>query len=162
RLRRTGDDDGDGRPEEGVVRTRFVVAADGASGRTAARIGVGRDPAAPIAVAARRYYRVQGPSDPVFETWIGIASARSGRRLPGYGWALPTGDGAMNVGAFVIRPGAAGEARAKGSAAVSARDAFDAFLMELTNLPSSPAYVEADALGPVSSSAIPMGMDRLP
>ena len=152
--------DGDGRRDERPVRARFVVAADGASSRIAVQAGIGRDHAAPIAVAARRYYRLDGPTDPVFETWIGIEGR--GRRLPGYGWAFPTGDGAMNVGAFVIRPGERAGGGAKGVAGVSAREAFDAFLTDLPNLPASSAFVEGDALGPVLSSAIPMGMDRLP
>ncbi len=143
---------------EYTVRARFVVAADGASGRMAVRAGIGRDPSAPIAVAARRYYRLEGPTDPVFETWIGFKD--DGRRLPGYGWAFPTSDGAMNVGAFVIRPGAGRRAGAQGN--VSARDALDAFLAGLPATAHSRTFAEADALGPVTSSAIPMGMDRLP
>jgi geranylgeranyl reductase family protein len=150
--------DGEPSPAERVVRARFVVAADGASTRLAARAGGGRDPSAPTAVAARRYYRVDGPTDPVFETWIGIKGA--GRRLPGYGWAFPTGDGATNVGAFVIRPGrAAGGASPDG--ALSARAAFDAFITDLSALSHSRIFAEEDALGPITSSAIPIGMDRL-
>ncbi len=46
------------------VRARFVVAADGASSRFASRAGVKRDPSRPVAIATRRYYRVDRPQDP--------------------------------------------------------------------------------------------------
>jgi flavin-dependent dehydrogenase len=125
------------------------VAADGASGRLATRAGIARDPAAPIAVAARRYCRAGGRADPVFETWIGIE--RDGDWLPGYGWAFPTGDGELNVGAYLIRGG-----RGRGGA-VSAQEAFDVFIAGS----QAPRWLaEGDGGGPVSSSAIPMGLDR--
>jgi flavin-dependent dehydrogenase len=157
RVRERAEARGGERPpaQEHLVRARFVVAADGASSRVAVRAGVMRDPSAPVAVAARRYYRPGGSAEPVFETWIGFEG--HGRRLPGYGWAFPTGDGAMNVGAFVIRPAG----RTPGDA-ISAREAFDAFVAGLRTPSRSRTFAEEDALGPVVSSAIPMGLDRRP
>src|SRR2546423_1706362 len=107
-----------------VDRARFVIAADGVSGRTATLAGLPRDPSAPLAVAARAYYRAEPPVDPVFEACIGIDDG--GRWLPGYGWIFPTGDGEANVGAFVIRTARrtpAGRRRSSGGEA-SARTAF--------------------------------------
>jgi menaquinone-9 beta-reductase len=144
------------RPPERTLRARWVVAADGASGRIAARAGLGREPGAPIAVAARRYYRPQARMDPVFETWLGVE--RHPGRLPGYGWIFPTGDGQLNVGAFVIRAGRGHHGR-PGAAQLSAREAFDAFVYAL---PASRRLPEDDATGAIASSAIPMGLDRTP
>src|SRR5207253_3737420 len=85
------------------IRAGFVIVAGGASDRFAARAGLPRDRRAPMAVAARAYYRADGPVPPVFEACIGIADGD--RWLPGYGWIFPAGRGEANVGAFVIRSG---------------------------------------------------------
>ncbi len=144
-------------PSGRTVRARFVVAADGVSGRLATLAGLSRHENAPIAVAARRYYRVETPLAPLFEACIGIE--RDGTWLPGYGWAFPTGDGEANVGAFVIRNGARRSLAARASPDVSARAALDAFL---ASGPEAGRFRAAGATSPVRSSAIPMGMDRRP
>jgi geranylgeranyl reductase family protein len=159
-VRPAGADDGEGSWE--TVGARFVVAADGVSGRTATLAGLARDASAPLAVAARAYYRVEPPVDPVFDVSIGIDDR--GRWLPGYGWVFPTGDGEANVGAFVIRgprrvPG--GGRRSSDAGDVSARAAFDAFLAGLPPERRA-AFAEGHATSPVRSSAIPMGLDRTP
>ena len=136
--------------EEQVVRSRFVVASDGAAGRFAARAGVERDPRGPVAVAARRYFRSPRPQDAMFEAYLTL---RDGDRwLPGYGWVFPMGDGELNVGAYVVRGAADGD-----GPRVSARRAFDAFV---ATLPDGWGLVEERATGPLGSAAIPMAVTR--
>jgi geranylgeranyl reductase family protein len=146
-------DDSPGAEPTGVG-ARFVVVADGASGRTAARLGLPRRPGAPLAVAARRYYRARRPVPPFFAASVGIPADGAPRAwLPGYGWVFPTADGHANVGAYLVRSDGA-----EGSAQISAQAALDAFL---AGLPTDQRFDPGDAAGPVRSSAIPMGLDRV-
>jgi geranylgeranyl reductase family protein len=85
---------------ETTVRARFVIAADGSSSRFASRAGVRRDPAKPLGIAARRYYRVERRPGPWLEVWMDLHEGDT--ILPGYGWLFPLADGSINVGAGLL------------------------------------------------------------
>ncbi|HEX9890716.1 MAG TPA: geranylgeranyl reductase family protein [Actinomycetota bacterium] len=135
-------------PEQ--IRARFVVAADGAASRFAGRAGVRRDHAAPLGIAARRYYRTNRYQDGMFESWLEL---RDGDRLlPGYGWVFPVGDGILNVGAGLLNS-------YPGFRDITARGVFDVFLRQL---PPSWGIDEDSAVGPLLSGGLPMAMNRRP
>ena len=75
-----------------------MIAADGASSRFASQAGVRRDPAKPLGIAARRYYRVERRPGPWLEVWMDLREGDD-TILPGYGWLFPLADGSINVGA---------------------------------------------------------------
>jgi geranylgeranyl reductase family protein len=134
------------------VRARFVVAADGASSRFAQRTGVSRDDSRPMGIAARRYYRIPRPEEPVFEAFVNISDPATQGVMAGYGWIFPLGDGVVNVGAGLLNT----FTRFK---EISARRLLDAFLADL---PQEWGINEENAVGPVLSGPIPMGMNRQP
>jgi geranylgeranyl reductase family protein len=138
----------DRRREE--VRARFAVAADGASSRFAGRAGVRRDPARPLGVAARRYFRTDRYQDAMFESWLELWDGP--RLLPGYGWVFPVGDGVLNVGAGLLNT-------YREFRHVSPRKVFDIFVRQL---PESWGLTEENAVGPLLSGPLPMGMNRVP
>jgi geranylgeranyl reductase family protein len=132
------------------VRARFVVAADGASSRFAGHAGVRRDRTRPLGIAARRYYRSPRPQEPLFESFLNLWDEDG--LMPGYGWIFPVGDGVLNVGAGLLNT-------FKSFAKVSARKVFDVFVKQL---PSEWGVVEENAIGPLLSGPLPMGMNRTP
>jgi geranylgeranyl reductase family protein len=136
------------------VRARFVVAADGASSRFASRAGVKRDHSKPVAIAARRYYRVDRPQAPVLESWLDLADPTNGANglMAGYGWIFPLGDGLLNVGAGLLNT----FTRFKD---ISAKKIMDVFLNQL---PPELGINEESAEGPLLSGPIPMGINRTP
>jgi geranylgeranyl reductase family protein len=134
------------------VRARFVVAADGASSRLGGRHGVIRDPARPLGIAARRYYRTSRPEQRVLETWLNLPDEQSGGVMAGYGWIFPLGDGVVNVGAGVLNSYTRFQE-------TSARKVMELFLR---SLPPGFELDEAHAIGPVLSGPIPMGINRQP
>ena len=134
------------------VRARFVVAADGASSRFAQQAGVVRDDSRPMGIAARRYYRIARQQEPVFEAFVNIVDPATDGVMAGYGWIFPLGDGVVNVGAGLLNT----FTRFK---EISARKLLDTFL---TNLPQEWGINEENAVGPVLSGPIPMGMNRQP
>jgi geranylgeranyl reductase family protein len=136
--------------EDRRVRARFVVAADGAASRFSAPAGVRRDHARPLGIGARRYYRSPRPQEPVLDSWIDLEER--GASLPGYGWIFPLGDGVLNVGAGLLNT-------FRDFRSVSARRVFDVFTRML---PPEWGVTEDNALGPVASGPIPMGMNRRP
>jgi menaquinone-9 beta-reductase len=141
---------GDGTRRE--VRARFVVAADGASSRFAGQAGVVRDHTRPMGIAARRYYRIPRPQEPVLEAFVNLRDEPTGGVMAGYGWIFPLGDGVVNVGAGLLNT----FQRFK---EFSARRLLDVFLADL---PAEWGINEETAIGPVLSGPIPMGMNRQP
>lgn len=139
----------DGREPIGV-RARFVIAADGASSRFAGQAGVRRDPSRPLGIAARAYYRVGRSLHPWFDAWLDLWEGDS--LLPGYGWVFPVSEGVVNVGAGLLNT-------FRGFKDVSARRVFDAFVRML---PGEWGIVPENALGPVLSGPLPMGLNRRP
>jgi menaquinone-9 beta-reductase len=140
----------DGRKRE--LRARFVVAADGASSRFAGQAGVVRDHSRPMGIAARRYYRIPRPQEPVLEAFVNLRDEPTGGVMAGYGWIFPLGDGVVNVGAGLLNT----FTRFK---EISARKLLDLFLAQL---PPEWGINEENATGPILSGPIPMGMNRQP
>lgn len=135
---------------EELVRASFAVACDGASSRFAARAGVRRDPARPLGIAARRYFRVERGETRLFESWLQLWDGH--RLLPGYGWIFPLGDGLVNVGAGLLNT-------YRRFRDISARRVYELFLAQVA---SERGLTEANAVGPVLSGPLPMGMNRRP
>src|SRR5215210_5424054 len=106
----------------GVVRARFVLAADGAASRFASQVGVRRDATRPLGIAARRYFRVERRPGPWFESWLDLWEGDL--LLPGYGWLFPLSDGTLNLGAGMLNT-------FKGFKDISAQRLFDAFVAML-------------------------------
>ncbi|MFF8266745.1 geranylgeranyl reductase family protein [Streptomyces sp. NPDC016562] len=141
-------------PDQEPVRYRapLVVAADGASARTALAMGLERDPSRPVAAAARRYYRSQArTNDPYLELWADLRCPGTGLDLPGYGWVFPLGDGRVNVGI-----GALPQRRRR---PVDLRAALSHWL---TRLPEEWGIREENADSPLRSAPLPMGLNRRP
>ncbi|WP_411104330.1 geranylgeranyl reductase family protein [Streptomyces sp. cmx-4-9] len=141
-------------PEKRPVHYRapLVVAADGASARTALMLGLERDPRRHIATAARRYYRSEVRShDPYLELWADLLCSRTGRDLPGYGWVFPMGDGRVNIGLGAMPHRSHGP--------VELRATMDRWL---TRLPEQWGVTEENATSPLRSAALPMGFNRHP
>jgi geranylgeranyl reductase family protein len=132
------------------VRARHVVAADGASSRFAQQAGVKRDPSKPVAIAARRYYRIDRPQEPVLEAFLDLVDQDG--LMAGYGWIFPLGDGLVNVGAGLLNT-------FKRFKEVSAKKVMDVFLRQL---PPEWGIDEQHAEGPLLSGPIPMGINRKP
>jgi geranylgeranyl reductase family protein len=135
---------------ETTVRARFVIAADGSSSRFASRAGVRRDPAKPLGIAARRYYRIERRPGPWLEVWMDLHEGDT--ILPGYGWLFPLADGSINVGAGLLNT-------FRDFKDLSAQRVFDAFWRML---PSEWNVNEASADGRVLSGPLPMGFSRTP
>jgi geranylgeranyl reductase family protein len=138
--------------EERELRARFVVAADGASSRFASPAGVARDPTRPLGIAARGYYRIPRPQEPVLEAFVNLEDDRTGGIMAGYGWIFPIGDGVVNVGAGLLNS-------YRGFRETSARKVLGRFL---ASLPPEWGIGEENAIGPVLSGPIPMGLSRRP
>ena len=136
--------------QRATVAARFVVAADGASSRFAARAGVVRDERRPLATAARRYYRSPRAEEPVFESFLNLWDA--GGLMAGYGWVFPVGGGLYNVGVGVLRS-------PKYTRDLTARKVMETFM---SSLPPEWEMTEENAEGPLLSGPIPMGMNRRP
>jgi menaquinone-9 beta-reductase len=136
--------------ESREVTARFVVAADGASSRFASKAGVSRDPRRAVAIAARRYYRIPRPQEPVLEAFLDLRD-RDGL-MAGYGWIFPLGDGLVNVGAGLLNT-------FRRFKEVSAKKVMDVFTEQL---PPEWLIDEEHAEGPLLSGPIPMGINRRP
>jgi geranylgeranyl reductase family protein len=136
------------------VRARFVVAADGASSRFASRAGIKRDPTRPVAIAIRRYYRVDGPQEPVFESYLDLVdpSGPGDGLLAAYGWVFPLGDGVLNVGTGLLNT-------FRRFKEFSAKRVMDVFLSQV---PPETGITEENAISPLLSGPIPMGINRSP
>ncbi|MFF3619379.1 geranylgeranyl reductase family protein [Streptomyces sp. NPDC002467] len=139
-------------PDREPIRYRapLVVAADGASARTAVALGLVRDASRPVAAAARRYYRsAVRTCDPYLELWADLRYPGTGQDLPGYGWVFPLGDGRVNVGL-----GALPQRRPVDLRAVLAH--------WLPRLPAEWGIKEENAASPLHSAPLPMGFNRRP
>jgi geranylgeranyl reductase family protein len=133
-----------------AIRSRFTIAADGASSRFAALAGVTRDDTRPLGIAARRYYRVQYHPGPWLESWLDLWEGDL--LLPGYGWIFPVAGGRINLGAGLLNT-------FKNFKDVSAQRLFDAFA---TMLPAAWGIAEETADGRVLSGPLPMSFNRSP
>jgi geranylgeranyl reductase family protein len=145
-IRTAGDRDG----EPSDIRSRFVVACDGAASRFAAPVGVVRDDTRPLGIAARRYYRTDYHPGPWLESWLDLWEGDL--LLPGYGWLFPVAGGTINLGAGLLNT-------FKDFKAVSAQRLFDAFA---SMLPPSYGVSEETAEGRLLSGPLPMSFNRTP
>jgi geranylgeranyl reductase family protein len=132
------------------IRARLVLAADGAASRLGAQAGVRRDPARPLGIAARRYYRIARHPGPWFESWLDLWEGD--HILPGYGWLFPLPDGTVNLGAGLLNT-------FEGFKDISAQRLFTAFA---AMMPPEWGISEATAIGRVLSGPLPMGGSRQP
>ena len=82
--------------EECVLRSRFVVAADGATSRLRRMSGHGRLAEELSAYAVRAYYRCERPLEPVFDTYMPLEF--EGATIAGYGWVFPIDAHTANIG----------------------------------------------------------------
>ncbi|MFD9124679.1 geranylgeranyl reductase family protein [Kitasatospora sp. NPDC059571] len=138
--------------EPRTFRAPLVIAADGASARTALAMGLARDESRPIATAGRRYYRSPELSkDPYLELWADLRCARTGRDLPGYGWIFPLGDGRVNVGLGALPHPQDGPV-----------DLRACLALWLSRLPEELGLHEENADSPLRSAALPMAFNRRP
>ena len=90
--------------EEGATRdvlARFVVVADGANSRFGRALGTTRDRNWPYGIAARTYFASPLASQPWIESVLRPRDA-DGRRISGFGWVTPVGDGTVNVGTAML------------------------------------------------------------
>ncbi|MEU9305814.1 geranylgeranyl reductase family protein [Streptomyces sp. NPDC048269] len=141
-------------PGQEPVRYRapLVVAADGASARTALALGLERDASRPVAAAARRYYRSEArTNDPYLELWADLRCPNTGLDLPGYGWVFPLGDGRVNVGLGALPQ--------RQRRAVDLRAALEHWL---PRLPAHWGLREENADSSLRSAPLPMGLNRRP
>jgi menaquinone-9 beta-reductase len=133
-----------------TVRARYVLASDGAPSRFGQKAGVRRDPARPLGVAARRYYRSPRSQGGWFESWFDLWE--NGVILPGYGWIFPVGDDVLNVGAGLLNTTSYFKE-------ISPRRMLDVFER---SLPPEWGIGEDNSAGDLLSGPLPMGMNRRP
>ena len=88
-------------PRTDVVRSRFVVVADGANSTFGRALGTTRQRNWPYAIATRTYFASPRAGDSWMEAALGIPDA-NGRPIAGYGWVIPLGDGTVNTGVTVL------------------------------------------------------------
>jgi len=83
------------------VRSRFVVVADGANSSFGRDLGTTRQRNWPYGIATRTYFESPRSAESWIESDLGIPDA-AGNPIAGYGWAIPLGDGTVNVGVGVL------------------------------------------------------------
>lgn len=83
----------DGGPE--TIRAKFVVSAEGSTGRFTRLLGRSQAAGSLMGVGLRQYVRLAGSGD-----WFDVYPTlrANGAMLSGYGWAFPMCDGTTNVG----------------------------------------------------------------
>ena len=106
----------------GIVRSRYTIAADGATSRLRRIAGHGRVDEDMMAYAVRAYYKTEMPLDPVFDVYVPIEF--QGRGAVGYGWVFPLEGNLANIGIGYWR-GAGLNAPTK------IREVLDSFIEEL-------------------------------
>ena len=88
-------------PRAEVVRSRFVVVADGANSSFGRDLGTTRHRNWPYGIATRSYFSSPRSSESWIESDLGIPDA-AGNPIAGYGWVIPLGDGTVNVGVGML------------------------------------------------------------
>jgi geranylgeranyl reductase family protein len=82
--------------QRSVLRSRFVIAADGATSRLRRMSGHARLNEELAAYAVRAYYRCEIPAEPIFDTYMPLEFG--GMRVAGYGWVFPIDKYTVNIG----------------------------------------------------------------
>jgi geranylgeranyl reductase family protein len=90
-----------GAPRAEVVRSRFVVVADGANSSFGRDLGTTRQRNWPYGIATRSYFQSPRSAESWIESDLGIPDS-AGNPIAGYGWVIPLGDGTVNVGVGVL------------------------------------------------------------
>lgn len=87
--------------EVSEVRARFVVVADGANSTFGRALGTSRTRGWPYGTAIRAYYQATQHAGSRVELGLELGDGND-VLIPGYGWAVPLGDGTVNVGVTVL------------------------------------------------------------
>jgi flavin-dependent dehydrogenase len=133
-------------------RAPLVIAADGASARTAVATGWRRDPRRPLGTAVRQYYRSDAfAGDEYLQFWADVRCAGTGHDLPGYGWIFPLAGGRLNVGLGGLPHRRYGATDLRGT-----------LRQWLDRLPADWELDGRHAEGPPRSAPLPMGLSRRP
>jgi len=88
--------------DEGEVRARSVIAADGATSRLRREAGFPREPVGSHIYALRLYADTEAALDPVFDIYVPLVY--DGGLLAGYGWVFPVSEHRANVGVAYYEP----------------------------------------------------------
>jgi geranylgeranyl reductase family protein len=83
---------------ETVVRSTFVVAADGGNSRLAKKAGLAKMDPWSTGFAARGYFENIRDVGELFEFRVPLTEPSSRRTIPGYGWVFPLEEGRANIG----------------------------------------------------------------
>jgi geranylgeranyl reductase family protein len=86
--------------DEGVISAPLTIIADGAGSSFGRTLGITRNPAHPVGLGIRTYYKSPMHDDDFIESWLELR--KDGLLLPGYGWVFPVGDGTVNVGVGLL------------------------------------------------------------
>lgn len=128
-----------------------VLAADGNSTRTAVSLGMHKRDDRPLGVAVRTYFTSPRHDDDWMEGWLELPG-KSGKPLPGYGWAFGVGDGTSNVGLGILN-----------SSKEFGKLDYKQVLREWTaGMPSEWGYTPENQVGEIRGAALPMGFNRTP
>jgi menaquinone-9 beta-reductase len=84
----------DGR--DGIIRARWLVAADGVTSRLRRRLRPSRPPHSGTAHAVRQYVRTEKPLEPFLDFYVPFE--HDGVAMHGYGWVFPVEEHLANVG----------------------------------------------------------------
>jgi menaquinone-9 beta-reductase len=137
-----------------TFRAPVVVAADGVSARLALAMGIEKNPARPMGVAVRTYFRTPRHDDDWMESHLELWDGERGRSnlLPGYGWIFGLGDGTSNVGLGSV----------SSRATATKIDYRDMLQRWVAATPPEWGFSPENQVGPVRSAALPMGFNRKP
>lgn len=80
-----------------VYHADLVIAATGAQGLVAKKLGANRDENEPFGLAIRTYAESPRHDDQHLEACLTLKD-KKGTAVPGYGWMFPAGDGTVNIG----------------------------------------------------------------
>lgn len=108
------------------IRTRLVVAADGAHSRIAARAGLRAGSRTRSGTAMRGYYDVHAEVSPDFHVFVPLPKTTPTSEYAGYGWVFPVRGTIANVGVGFFSTSRDGEMP-------NLREVFDGFLARLTS-----------------------------
>ena len=86
--------------ETEIIRSKWVVCAEGAATKFSRLLGRERDLGYPMGLAIRQYFRSPMEHSGWFEAYLEVRSGP--QALPGYGWVFPVGNGTVNAGVGLL------------------------------------------------------------
>lgn len=131
--------------DEGVINTPFTVVADGATSSFGRALGIRFNPAYPLGLGIRAYYRSDRHDDDFIESWLELR--KEDLLLPGYGWLFPCGDGTINIGVGLLQS-------SKKELNINLRK-LQADFVDV--LPASYGITHDGQVGPYKSARLPLG-----